>query len=82
MAAHKGPSSLRPRCTRSGSSVAAMPVYQSNTPPQKRQGKLQQNATEEKNFEYVPKRLGNVNYVVRRMLAAVKVWNCVFLSAV
>jgi hypothetical protein len=29
MAAHKGPASLRPRCTRSGSSVAAIPVYQS-----------------------------------------------------
>jgi hypothetical protein len=28
MAAHKGPPSLRPRCTRSGSSVAAIPVYQ------------------------------------------------------
>jgi hypothetical protein len=27
MAAHKGPASLRPRCTRSGSSVAAIPVY-------------------------------------------------------
>jgi hypothetical protein len=30
MAAHKGPTSPRPRCTRSGSSVAAIPVYQSN----------------------------------------------------
>jgi hypothetical protein len=29
MAAHKGPASLRPRCTRSGSSVAAISVYQS-----------------------------------------------------
>jgi hypothetical protein len=29
MAAHKGPASLRPRCTRSGSSVAAIPVSQS-----------------------------------------------------
>jgi hypothetical protein len=29
MAAHKGPASLRPRCTRSGSSVATIPVYQS-----------------------------------------------------
>jgi hypothetical protein len=29
MAAHKGPASSRPRCTRSGSSVAAIPVYQS-----------------------------------------------------
>jgi hypothetical protein len=29
MTAHKGPASLRPRCTRSGSSVAAIPVYQS-----------------------------------------------------
>jgi hypothetical protein len=29
MAVHKGPASLRPRCTRSGSSVAAIPVYQS-----------------------------------------------------
>jgi hypothetical protein len=29
MATHKGPASLRPRCTRSGSSVAAIPVYQS-----------------------------------------------------
>jgi hypothetical protein len=29
MAAHIGPASLRPRCTRSGSSVAAIPVYQS-----------------------------------------------------
>jgi hypothetical protein len=29
MAAHKGPASLRPRCTRSGSSVAAIPIYQS-----------------------------------------------------
>jgi hypothetical protein len=28
MAAHKGPASLRPRCTRSGSSVAAVPIYQ------------------------------------------------------
>jgi hypothetical protein len=27
MAVHKGPTSLRPRCTRSGSSVAAIPVY-------------------------------------------------------
>jgi hypothetical protein len=27
MAAHKGPASSRPRCTRSGSSVAAIPVY-------------------------------------------------------
>jgi hypothetical protein len=27
MAAHKGPASLRPRCTRSGSSVAAIPGY-------------------------------------------------------
>jgi hypothetical protein len=27
MAAHKGPGSLRPRCTRSGSSVAAAPIY-------------------------------------------------------
>jgi hypothetical protein len=26
MAVHKGPASLRPRCTRSGSSVAAIPV--------------------------------------------------------
>jgi hypothetical protein len=30
MAAHKGPATLRPRCTRSGSSVAVIPVYQSN----------------------------------------------------
>jgi hypothetical protein len=29
MAAHKGRASLRPRCTRSGSSVAAIPVYKS-----------------------------------------------------
>jgi hypothetical protein len=29
MAAHRGRASLRPRCTRSGSSVAAIPVYQS-----------------------------------------------------
>jgi hypothetical protein len=29
MAAHKGPASLRPRCTQGGSSVAAIPVYQS-----------------------------------------------------
>jgi hypothetical protein len=29
MATYKGPASLRPRCTRSGSSVAAIPVYQS-----------------------------------------------------
>jgi hypothetical protein len=27
MAAHKGPASLRPRCTWSGSSIAAIPVY-------------------------------------------------------
>jgi hypothetical protein len=27
MAAHKGLARLRPRCTRSGSSVAAIPVY-------------------------------------------------------
>jgi hypothetical protein len=27
MAAHKGPASLRPRCTWSGSSVDAIPVY-------------------------------------------------------
>jgi hypothetical protein len=27
MAAHKGPASLRPSCTRGGSSVAAIPVY-------------------------------------------------------
>jgi hypothetical protein len=32
MAAYKGPGSLRPRCTRSGSSVAAIPFYQSNNP--------------------------------------------------
>jgi hypothetical protein len=31
MAAHKGPASLRPRCIRSGSSVAAIPVYQSSS---------------------------------------------------
>jgi hypothetical protein len=31
MAAHKGPASLRPRCTRSGSSVARIPVYQSTS---------------------------------------------------
>jgi hypothetical protein len=30
MVAHKGPASLRPRCTQSGSSVAAIPV-QSNS---------------------------------------------------
>jgi hypothetical protein len=29
MAAHKGPASLRPRCTQGDSSVAAIPVYQS-----------------------------------------------------
>jgi hypothetical protein len=29
MAAHKGPASSRPRCTLGGSSVAAIPVYQS-----------------------------------------------------
>jgi hypothetical protein len=29
MAAHKGPVSSRPRCTWSGSSIAAIPVYQS-----------------------------------------------------
>jgi hypothetical protein len=29
MAVHKGPASLKPKCTRSGSSVAAIPVYQS-----------------------------------------------------
>jgi hypothetical protein len=28
MAAHKGPASLRPRCTRRGSSVAVIPIYQ------------------------------------------------------
>jgi hypothetical protein len=28
MAARKGPASLWPRCTRSGSSLAAIPVYQ------------------------------------------------------
>jgi hypothetical protein len=33
MAAHKGPASLRPRCTRSGSFVAAIPVYQSTSLP-------------------------------------------------
>jgi hypothetical protein len=27
MAGHKGPASLRPRCTRGGSSVAVIPVY-------------------------------------------------------
>jgi hypothetical protein len=27
MVGHKGPASLGPRCTRSGSSVAAIPVY-------------------------------------------------------
>jgi hypothetical protein len=27
MAAHKGPASSRPRCTRGGSSVAVMPIY-------------------------------------------------------
>jgi hypothetical protein len=31
MAAHKGTASLRPRCMWGGSSVAAIPVYQSNT---------------------------------------------------
>jgi hypothetical protein len=31
MAAHKGPASLRPRCTGTGSSVAAIQVYQSTT---------------------------------------------------
>jgi hypothetical protein len=31
MAAHKGPANLRPRCTRSGSCVAAIPLYQSTT---------------------------------------------------
>jgi hypothetical protein len=31
MAAHKGPASSRPRCTRGGSFIAAIPVYQSNT---------------------------------------------------
>jgi hypothetical protein len=30
MAAHKGPASLRPRCTRGGSPAAATPIYQSN----------------------------------------------------
>jgi hypothetical protein len=30
MAAHEGPANLRPRCTRSGSSVAAIPVYLSS----------------------------------------------------
>jgi hypothetical protein len=30
MAGHEEPASLRPRCTRSGSSVAAIPVYQFN----------------------------------------------------
>jgi hypothetical protein len=30
MAVHKGSASLRPRSTRSGSSIAAIPVYQSN----------------------------------------------------
>jgi hypothetical protein len=34
MAAHKWPASSRPRCTRSGSSVAAIPVYQSRSPHQ------------------------------------------------
>jgi hypothetical protein len=29
MAAHKGPASLRPRCTQSGNSVAAIPAYPS-----------------------------------------------------
>jgi hypothetical protein len=33
MAVHKGPASLRPRCTRSGSSVAAIQVYQSTILP-------------------------------------------------
>jgi hypothetical protein len=33
MVAHKGPASLRPRCTRSGTSVAAIPVYQSSSHP-------------------------------------------------
>jgi hypothetical protein len=27
MAVHKGPANLRPRCTQSGSSAAAIPVY-------------------------------------------------------
>jgi hypothetical protein len=27
MAVHRGPASLRPRCTRGGSPVAAMPIY-------------------------------------------------------
>jgi hypothetical protein len=30
MAAYKGPDSLRRRCTRSGGSLAAMPLYQSD----------------------------------------------------
>jgi hypothetical protein len=33
MAAHKWPGSLRIGCTRSGSSVAAIPVYQSVVQP-------------------------------------------------
>jgi hypothetical protein len=33
MAAHKGSANLRPRCTRSGSSVAAIPVYHSTSLP-------------------------------------------------
>jgi hypothetical protein len=33
MAAHKRPASLRPRCTQSGSSVAALPVYVPPTAP-------------------------------------------------
>jgi hypothetical protein len=33
MAAHKVPASLRPRCIRGGSSVAATPVYQSTSLP-------------------------------------------------
>jgi hypothetical protein len=32
MAAHKGPASSMPRCTRGGSSVAAISVYQSTIP--------------------------------------------------
>jgi hypothetical protein len=43
MAAHKGPTSLRPRCTRGGGSVAAIQVYQSTVTTVGKRGEEQGN---------------------------------------
>jgi len=57
--------------------VTCKPKYQ-----KKKTRKVKQNATEEKNFEYILNPLDTLNYVVRKMLDAVQVWKCVLLSAV